>query len=105
MTEKHITRLQKAVKLEEVPTDRMAEKVKSTIIGTLFNALGGYGLFIALHAFQETKELSTPLVLGASAFLLIGSTMWSKQLVVGSLMALRQPFKAWKTLTGKDDVA
>lgn len=103
MTDKHITRLQKAVKLEEVPTDRMTEKVKSTIIGTLFNAAGMYGLYIALHAFQETHELSTPLVVGASAFLLVGSTMWSKQLVVGSLMALRQPFKAFKALAGKDD--
>lgn len=105
MTEKHITRLQKAVKLEEVPQERMAEKVKSTIIGTLFNGMGIYGLYIALHAFQETKELSTPLVVGASCFLLIGSTMWSKQLVVGSLMALRQPVEAFKALAGKDDAA
>jgi hypothetical protein len=82
---KMVTGLAKAVKMEQVPTERFGVIVQRTILGTLLIAFG----LVGLAKYQMNHYLAVGLVL-------LGATVWSTQLVTNSLKALIQPVKAIK---------
>ena len=85
------TTLQRAVKMHTVPTEKWPQMVQRTIIGTLFVGLGLASAFLL----DWGKWPSIGLVV-------LGSTIWSTQLVKNALLALLTPYKAWKRASGKD---
>jgi hypothetical protein len=89
--EKLATGLQKAVKMEAVPSEKFSVIVQRTILGTLLVAFGVGGI---TH-YEMNHYLGVGLVL-------LGATIWSTQLVTNSLKALIQPIAAIKRAV-KDD--
>ena len=85
------TRMQRAVNLHTVPPEKWPAMVQRTVLGLLFIAVGMAGAF--LLAWPMTVDLGA---------ILLGATIWSTQMVKGALMALLEPFKAWKRATGGD---
>ncbi len=79
------TTLQKVVQMEDVPHEKWPTVVGRTVIGTLLVALGVFGLI----------QLGMNHYLGI-ALVLLGATTWSTKLVTNSLLALVQPFKAFR---------
>lgn len=76
------TKVQEALKLEQVPQEKWPKMVQRTVLGLLFVALGFVGL---------NKGWSVYWVAGLCVF---GASVWSTQLVTHTLMALIEPFKA-----------
>ena len=89
--EKAQTGLQKAVKMEQVPTERFGVIVQRTILGTLLIAFG----IVGIAKFQMNHYLAVGIVL-------LGATIWSTQLVTNSLKALINPVKAIKRAASGD---
>lgn len=86
MTRKEFkTGVQHAVKMHEVPPERFGAMVKRTLIGGVFVALGVAGM----------AKFSFPWYAGLGC-VVVGSTVWSTQLVTGVLKALLDPFTAYK---------
>jgi hypothetical protein len=81
------TKLQSAIKLEDVPKEKWHTMVARTIIGLIFLATG----FALLQGSEGIKlYLSVGLIM-------IGATTWSSQIVTKSLLALVEPFRAvWR---------
>lgn len=90
------TGIQRAVKLEQVPPERFGAMVLKTVIGAIFVLIGAGLLYGMVRAYLASNALSIPLLATGGAFLLIGSTVWSGQLVTGALKALLGPFSAYR---------
>lgn len=90
------TTMQRIVGLEEVPAKKWQAVFVRTIIGLLFVLAGVAMVAVALHAYYHERELSVTLMGAGVASLLVGSTTWSTQFVVGAMMALLTPFKAYR---------
>lgn len=90
MTELQTTRLQRAVNLHEVPKERWPSVVRRTVTGAVLVAAGCAGA--AVWGFPWYA---------AVGLVLLGATIWSTQLVVGSLKALIEPVQAIRRM--KDD--
>lgn len=86
------TRIQKAVKLHDVPPEKWPRMVQRTVLGLAFITFGAVGAI----------RLEWPWYV-AAGFFLVGSTVWSGQLVTGALKALLEPVRAYKALAGKDE--
>lgn len=86
------TRIQKAIKLDAVPEDKWPVMVQRTLLGLVIVAFGGVG----------AVRLEWPWYV-VSGFVLVGSTVWSTQLVTNALKALVEPIRSFKALMGKDD--
>ena len=85
------TRLQNAIKLDAVPPERWPVMIQRTILGTLFMALGALGGW----------KLEWPWYV-VGGFATFGATIWSTQVITGSLKALMEPARAIKALMGKE---
>lgn len=83
--------IQRAVGLHAVPAEKWPQMLQRTITGLIFVGLGLASAFFL----DWGKWPSIGLVV-------LGSTVWSTQLVKGALMALLTPYKAWKRASGKD---
>ena len=86
----NVTQVQKAFKLHAVPSEKWPRMVQRTLLGL---GLIGFGAVGAI-------KLAWPWFV-AAGFVLVGSTVWSGQLVTGALMALLTPLRAYKRM--KDD--
>lgn len=77
------TGIQKAVKLEEIPSERFGVMLKKTIVGAGFVAMGVAGM----------AKFGFPWYAGLGC-VVVGATTWSGQIVTGALKALIGPLKA-----------
>lgn len=93
MTNPRATKVQQALKMEQVPPEKWPKMVQRTILGALFIALGVVGL---------QKGWDVHWVIGACVF---GASVWSTQLVTHALLALVTPFKAFLGAWRKKDDA
>ena len=92
MTNKTATRVQKAFKLEHIPTAKVSVMIQRTTLG---------GLFIVLGVLGAAKwAWSVYWVVGLCVF---GASFWSTQLVTQTVTALLTPAKAIKALLGKGE--
>ena len=73
----------------EIPRERVSTMIQRTLLGLLFV---GLGVRLALASEGMTLYIGVGLVI-------IGSTIWSTQLVTGALKALVVPFRAFKDAT------
>lgn len=95
---------QRALNLHEVPPEKWQSMALRTVIGTVFFVLGLGLLGFMLYVFNETKNLSVILLGCGIASILVGTTTWSSQIIVNSLMALVNPVKMYKRIKdGRDD--
>lgn len=85
------TTTQRALNLHTVPPEKWPQMLQRTITGLLFVGLGLASAFFL----DWGKWPSIGLVV-------LGSTVWSTQMVKGALMALLTPYKAWKRASGKE---
>jgi polyferredoxin len=97
---KPATRVQRALKLEEVPPEKWHNMAARTAIGTLFLALGGFLVFMLWRVFTETKTLSLALLIAGPTFLAIGAHIFSGQILARSIVSLAEPLRVirdfWK---------
>ena len=77
------TRLQRAVKMHDVPTERWPTVVRRTITGTVLIAFGVAGGAVLAFPWYASAGL-----------VLLGATVWSTKLVTSSLKALIEPVQA-----------
>lgn len=96
------TRIQRAIKLDDVPPEKWSTMAARTVIGTLFFLSGGAMVTLTLLAYYRERDLSTVLLLSGMALMMVGATTWSSQIITGSLKALLGPFKAYRR-AWKDD--
>ena len=89
--EKLATGLQKAVKMEAVPSEKFSVVVQRTVLGTLLIGVGIAGMAL----YEMNHYLAVGLVL-------LGATIWSTQLVTNSLKALINPVRAIKRAVQDD---
>lgn len=98
--EKPATRVQRALKLEEVPAEKWHNMAARTAIGTLFLALGGFLVFMLWRVFTDTKELSISLLIAGPSILAIGAHIFSGQILARSIVSLAEPLRVirdfWK---------
>lgn len=94
------TRVQRALKLEEVPPEKWQAMAARTAIGTLFLALGGFLVFMLWRVFTETKTLSLALLIAGPSILVIGANLFSGQILARSIVSLAEPLRVirdfWK---------
>ena len=83
MTRKQVTKVQAALKMDEVPVEKFRDMAQRSIVGALFVGLGIYG--------AVELEWGKEWVIG---MVLFGATVWSRQVVTGTLMALIRPIQA-----------
>lgn len=83
MTRKQVTKVQAALRMEEVPREKFGAMVQRSVLGALFIGLGIYGAV----RLEWSKEWAIGCVL-------FGATVWSRQVVTGTLMALVRPIQA-----------
>lgn len=92
--EKLATGLQKAVKMEAVPSQKFGIIVQRTVLGTLLVVVG----IVGITHYALNQYLGVGLVL-------LGATIWSTQLVTQSLKALVQPIAAIKRAASDADAS
>ena len=73
----------RAVKLEQVPSERFSVMLQRTILGLLLVGIGVVGLL----AMEMNHYLAVGLVL-------LGATVWSGQIVTGAIKGLVGPIRA-----------
>lgn len=101
MTEtEDVTRVQRALKLEDVPPEKWHNMVARTAIGTAFIALGGFLVFMLWRVFTDTKNLSIALLIAGPMFLAFGAHIFSGQIFARSIVSLAEPLRVirdfWK---------
>lgn len=85
------TRVQEALKMQQVPSEKWQSMVQRTVLGLGFLGLGVVGLV----------RLDWNVYVGL-AVCVVGATLWSTQLVVGSLTQLVPLFRSiWDAVRGK----
>lgn len=85
------TKVQKALRLDAVPEEKWPRMVQRTVLGLMLIAFGAVG----------AVRLGWPWYV-VSGFVLVGSTVWSGQLVTNALKALIEPVRAFKAIRDGD---
>lgn len=98
--EKPPTKIQAALKLEEIPAPRWHAIAARSLLGTLFFALGLFLLWLMYRHHVATQEISLALLIAGVIVASFGAHMFSGQIFSASVLALAEPLavirRFWK---------